>query len=245
MCAKHTGKVGMRLLSDLRGGADRIARRSVRHGAVVAVVAAMAACSGASPTAPTTSENVALMDHFDSALAALGPDTIGPRETQLIDVITLLSLGAPVQTVRIGINGTTQSYSGIGGYEVTDNNIEEPWDSAYKMIAWRGSGADTVLTLAIFDGISTFEITDGVSLTVIGGSLGSVRPQAPHGSCTSFAGQRPPDVAVPPGLRCNLQTVTVSATGMGSLGVPLRGMDTLSVPSQSIRGIRVEGPAGR
>lgn len=203
----------------------------------------MAACSGA-PTAPTTNQNVALMEHFDSALAALGPDTIGPRQTQLIDVITLLSLGASVQPVRIGVNGTTQSYSGIGGYEVTDNNIEEPWDSAYTMIAWRGSGADTVVTLAIFDGISTFEITDGARLTVIGGSLGSVRPQAPHGSCTSFAGQRPPDVAVPPGLRCNLQTVIVSATGMGSFGAPLKGLDTLSVPSQSITGIRVEGPAG-
>ncbi|HKV50421.1 MAG TPA: hypothetical protein VJO52_04400 [Gemmatimonadaceae bacterium] len=232
----------MRFLENGLRGATRGRAFCVRQTLVSGIVLgiAIAGCSSDLVTAPpTTSQNVALMARFDSVLGTLDPDTQARRRELYSKAITLLAFGAPVQNVHITVNGTTQSYSGVGGFIVSDDVEGNPTDSAYTLMAWRGDAADTLSQVAVFEQVSTFEITYGTThVGSIGQANGAVQAQAPHDSCTSYLDHLPPDVSVPNGLTCKLESVTLSASG--NTDMP----GTFAFPSQVVAGVRVDGHVG-
>lgn len=232
----------MRFLRDSLPGAFHGRALTVRQALVATVLfgVAVAGCSSDSVTAPpTTSQNVVLMARFDSVLGTLDPGTQARRRELFSKAITLLAFGAPVQNVRLTVNGTTQSYSGVGGFIVSDDVEGNPTDSAYTLLAWRGVAADTLAQVAVFEHLSTFEVTfDTTHVGSVGQANGSAQAQAPHDSCTSYLDHLPPDVNVPSGLTCKLESVTVSASG--NTDTP----GTFAVPSQLVAGVRVDGQTG-
>ncbi len=231
----------MRFLEGMRGHGSRRRSVTVRQALVAAALCgvALAGCSSDSVTGPTTSQNVVLMARFDSVLGTLDPGTQARRRELFSKAITLLAFGAPVQTVRLTMNGTTQSYSGVGGFIVSDDVEGHPSDSAYTLLAWRGDAADTLAQVAVFEQLSTFELTfDTTHVGSVGQANGSAQAGAPHDSCTSYLAQLPPDVNVPGGLTCTLESVTVSASG--TTDTP----GTFALPSQTVTGVRVDGQTG-
>ena len=203
---------------------------------VLAVGAVLAACSS-DTTAPKTNQTIALMAHFDSLRAASSPDSESQRRTQLAGAITLLALGAPVHDVQIATNGSTVTYSSVAAFEVTDDIEGHPADSAFTIIAWTGDNADTLVTLEIFHQASGLVFSAGSVVMGSSGATGSATAQAPNGACTSLLDHLPPDVTVPPGIACQLETTTATATGTFNGG-------TFTLPSQTIKGIRIEGQVG-
>jgi len=203
---------------------------------VVTVGALLAACSSDS-TGPRTNQTVALMAHLDSLRVASSPDSESERRTQLAGVITLLALGAPVHDVQITSNGTTVTYSSVAAFEVTDNIEGPPADSAFRIVAWTGDDADTLVTLEIFHQASGLVFAAGSSVLGSSGGTGSATAQAPNGRCTQFLDHLPADVTIPPGIACQLETTTAAATGNFNGG-------TFTLDSQAIKGIRIEGQPG-
>ncbi|HKB52703.1 MAG TPA: hypothetical protein VKD22_01810 [Ramlibacter sp.] len=177
------------------------------------------------------------MAHFDSLRTASSPDSESQRRTQLAGVITLLALGAPVHDVQLTTNDQTVTYSSVAAFEVTDDIEGNPADSAFTILAWRGDDADTLVTLEIFHQASGLVFSAGSVVVGASGATGTATAQAPNGACTSFLDHLPPDVTVPPGITCQLQTTTASATGNFNGG-------TFTLPSQTIKGIRIEGQTG-
>ncbi len=232
----------MRFSESLPGDPSYRRARTVRRAFVTAALCgvAIAGCSGDSVTAPpTTSQNVVLMARFDSVLGTLDPGTQARRRELFSKAITLLAFGAPVQNVRLTVNGTTQSYSGVGGFIVNDDVEGHPSDSAYTLIAWRGDAADTLAQVAVFEQLSTFELTfDTTHVGSIGQANGTAQAAAPHDTCTSYLDHLPSDVNVPNGLTCRLESVTVSASG--NTDTP----GTFAFPSQVVAGVRVDGQSG-
>ena len=214
----------------------RVRVRALPVFAVAASVAVLAACSSDS-TAPQTNQAIALMAHFDSLRAASSPDSESERRTQLAGAITLLALGAPVHDVQITTNSTTLTYSSVAAFEVTDAIQGPPADSAFRIIAWRGEAADTLLTLEIFHQASGLVFVAGAVVLGSTGATGTATAQAPNGNCTSLLDHLPPDVTIPPGIACRLETTTATATGNFNGG-------TFTLPSQAIKGIRIAGQAG-
>lgn len=232
----------MRFLETMPGAASHRRAVTVRQALAVAAVCgvALAGCSSDSVTAPpATNQNVVLMARFDSVLGTLDPGTQARRRDLFSKAITLLAFGAPVQNVRLTVNGATQSYSGVGGFIVSDDIEGHPSDSAYTLIAWRGDAADTLAQVAVFEQLSTFELTfDTTHIGSIGQANGTARAAAPHDSCTSYLDHLPPDVSVPSGLTCKLESVTVSASG--NTDAP----GTFAFSSQLVAGVRVDGQTG-
>jgi len=204
--------------------------------ASVVCVALAAACSS-DATAPQQNQNIALMAHFDSLRASSSPDSESERRTQLAGAITLLALGAPVHDVQLTTNGQTVTYSSVAAFEVTDDIEGNPADSAFTIIGWRGGDADTLVTLQIFHQASGLVMSAG---SVVAGSAGtgaSATAQQPNGACASLLGHLPPDISVPPGISCELETTTASAAGTFNGAA-------FSLPSQPIKGVRIEGQSG-
>lgn len=206
---------------------------------------ALAGCSSDSAMGPTTNQNVALMARFDSVFGTLNPDTQARRREQFSEVITLLAFGAPVQTVQITQNDTTQSYSGVGALLVSDDVEGQPQDSAYTLLAWRGDAADTLVTVVLLQNFSSFELTDAARHVVsTGQSAGAAQSQAPRATCTSYLDKLPSDVQVPSGLTCHNEAVTISASGNTLTTGSQTGTGTFAVPSQTVQSVRVEGQSG-
>lgn len=231
----------MRFPECSRGSAPNRLALSVRQTfvAVTFVGLALAGCSSNSPTAPTTHQNLVLMARFDSVLGTLDPDVQARRREQFSEVITLLAFGAPVQTVQLSVNGTAQPYSAVGGFIVSDDIEGNPSDSAYTLLLWRGDAADTLASVVTFDGLSAFELTDSSThVGSTGQASGAAQAAAPHASCTSFLDHLPPDVSVPSGLTCQLESVTVSASG--DTDAP----GTFALGAQMVTSVRVDGQTG-
>lgn len=212
------------------------ARRFALLAVTVAAGALLAACSSDS-TAPQTNQTIALMAHFDSLRAASSPDSESERRTQLASAITLLALGAPVHDVQITTNSSTVTYSSVAALEVTDDIEGHPADSAFAIIAWTGDAADTLVTLEIFHQASGLVLSAGAVVMGSSGATGSATAQPPNGACTSLLDHLPSDITVPPGIACQLETTTATATGNFNGG-------TFTLPSQTIKGIRIEGQVG-
>ena len=236
----------MRLFALSRRGANRVRHLIVRQALVPLALcgAAAAGCSGYSATGPTPNQNIQLMARFDSVLATLDPVTQARRREQLTEVITLLAFGAPVETVQLTVNGTTRSYSGVGGFIVSDDIGGHAVDSAYTLLAWHGDAADTLASVAIFHGSSTFELTDSAThVGSTGAATGIAQAASLHDGCTSYLDHLPPDVSVPGGLSCERQRVTAAASGStDDHAAP--GSGSFALPSQSVSGVRVEGRTG-
>lgn len=203
---------------------------------VLAVGALVSACSSDS-TGPKTNQTIALMAHLDSLRAASSPDSEPERRTQLAGVITLLALGAPVHDVQITTNSTTVTYSSVAALEVTDDIEGHPADSAFTIVAWTGADADTLVTLEIFHQASGLVFSAGSVVMGSSGATGSATAHAPNGTCTSLLDHLPSDITIPPGLACQLETTTATATGNFNGGI-------FTLPSQTIKGIRIEGQVG-
>ncbi len=212
------------------------ARRFALLSVTIAAGAFLAACSSDS-TAPRTNQTIALMAHFDSLRAASSPDSESERRTQLAGAITLLALGAPVHDVQITTNSSTVTYSAVAAFEVTDDIEGHPADSAFAVIAWTGDNADTLVTLEIFHQASGLVFSAGAAVMGSSGATGSATAQAPNGTCTSLLDHLPSDITVPPGITCQMETTTATATGNFNGG-------TFTLPSQTIKGIRIEGQVG-
>jgi hypothetical protein len=204
--------------------------------ASVVCVALAAACSSDS-TAPQQNQNIALMAHFDSLRASSSPDSESERRTQLAGAITLLALGAPVHDVQLTTNGQTVTYSSVAAFEVTDDIEGNPADSAFTIIGWRGDDADTLVTLQIFHQASGLVVSVGSVVAGAAGASGSATAQPPNGACASLLDRLPSDITVPPGISCQLETTTASAGGAFNGAA-------FSLPSQPIKGVRVEGQSG-
>ena len=204
--------------------------------ASVVCVALAAACSSDS-TAPQQNQNIALMAHFDSLRASSSPDSESERRTQLAGAITLLALGAPVHDVQLTTNGQTVTYSSVAAFEVTDDIEGNPADSAFTIIGWRGDDADTLVTLQIFHQASGLVVSVGSVVAGAAGASGSATAQPPNGACASLLDHLPSDITVPPGISCQLETTTASAGGTFNGAA-------FSLPSQPIKGVRVEGQSG-
>lgn len=212
------------------------ARRIASFSLAVVAGALLAACSSDS-TAPQRNQTIALMAHFDSLRAASSPDSESQRRAQLAGAITLLALGAPVHDVQLTTNGSTVTYSSVAAFEVTDDIEGHPADSAFAIIAWTGDNADTLVTLEIFHQASGLVFSAGSLVLGSSGATGSATAQAPNGGCTSLLDHLPADITIPPGITCKLETTTATATGN------FNG-DTFTLPSQAIKGIRIEGQVG-
>lgn len=204
--------------------------------AVAAGVALLSACSSDS-TGPKMNQTIALMAHFDSLRAASSPDSESERRTQLAGAITLLALGAPVHDVQLTTNGTTVTYSSVAAFEVTDDIEGHPADSAFTILAWSGDTADTLVTLEIFHQASGLVVSAGSVVMGASGATGTATAQAPNGTCPSLLDHLPPDITVPPGIACRLETTTATATGTFNGAA-------FALPSQAIKGIRIEGQVG-
>ncbi|HTL96374.1 MAG TPA: hypothetical protein VL157_12570 [Gemmatimonadaceae bacterium] len=213
-----------------------LARRFVLLSATVVVGTLLAACSSDS-TGPRTNQTIALMAHLDSLRVASSPDSESERRTQLAGAITLLALGAPVHDVQITTNSSTVTYSSVAAFEVTDDIEGTPADSAFTIVAWTGDAADTLVTLEVFHQASGLVFSAGSVVLGSSGATGTATAQAPNGTCTSLLDHLPPDVTVPPGITCQLETTTATATGNFNGG-------TFTLPSQTIKGIRIEGQTG-
>lgn len=211
-------------------------RRVAALSATVVAGAVVSACSSDS-TAPQINQSIALMAHFDSLIALSDPDSEAERRTQLSGAITLLALGASEHDVQLTTNNTTLTYSSVAAFEVTDDIEGHPADSAFTIIAWRGDDADTLVTLEVFHQASGLVMSVGSVVLGSSGATGSAMAQAPNGNCTSLLDHLPPDVTVPPGISCQLETTTATATGNFNGG-------TFTLPSQAIKGIRIEGQVG-
>lgn len=211
-------------------------RRFALLSATVVAGAVVAACSSDS-TAPQTNQTIALMAHLDSLRASADPDSEAERRTQLAGAITLLALGGPEHDVQLTTNNTTLTYSSVAAFEVTDDIEGHPADSAFTIVAWRGAAADTLVTLEIFHQASGLVMSAGTVVLGSSGATGSATAQAPNGNCTSLLAHLPADVTVPPGIACLLETTTATATGNFNGG-------TFTLPSQAIKGIRIEGQVG-
>lgn len=204
-------------------------------GAMALAAALLAACSSDS-TGPQANQTIALMAHLDS-LRVASPDSESERRTQLAGAITLLALGGSEHDVQLTTNNTTLTYSSVAAFEVTDDIEGNPADSAFTIIAWRGDNADTLVTLEIFHQASGLVFSAGGVVLGSSGATGTATAQAPNGTCTSLLDHLPPDVTVPPGIACQLETTT--ATAMGNFNGA-----TFTLPSQAIKGIRIEGQVG-
>lgn len=211
-------------------------RRFALLSATVLAGAVVAACSS-DTTAPQTNQTIALMAHLDSLRTSADPDSEAERRTQLAGAITLLALGATEHDVQLTTNNTTLTYSSVAAFEVTDDIEGNPADSAFTIIAWRGDDADTLVTLEIFHQASGLVMSAGSVVLGSSGATGSATAQAPNGTCTSLLDHLPPDVTVPPGIACQPETTTATATGNFNGG-------TFTLPSQAIKGIRIEGQVG-
>ncbi|HEY7876899.1 MAG TPA: hypothetical protein VIC55_01665 [Gemmatimonadaceae bacterium] len=211
--------------------------------ALAMVAALLAACSSDSVTRPTTTGNIELMARFDSVLVALGPDQ-GARSTQLSALITLLGLGAPVQSVSVSIDGNAATYSAVGGYEVSDDVEGHPSDSVYAVLAWRGDHADTLALVLIFQDLVDASLTTSDSAFQSTTGSGSVTAAAPNGTCTSYVDHLPTGITIPPGLTCQLETATPSADVQVASSDAQPVTHHLVLPSQSVPGIRIEGQTG-
>ena len=213
-----------------------LARRLTLLSVTVATGALLAACSSDS-TGPHTNQTIALMAHLDSLRVASSPDSESERRTQLAGAITLLALGAPLYDVQITTNGSTVTYSSVAAFEVTDDIEGTPADSAFTIVAWTGDDADTLVTLEVFHQASGLVFSAGSVVLGSSGATGTATAEAPNGTCTSLLDHLPPDVTVPPGITCQLETTTATATGNFNGG-------TFTLPSQTIKGIRIEGQTG-
>jgi hypothetical protein len=231
-----------------RGSSGERSRNGLVRRTIVALViagGALAGCSSDHVTGPTTNQNVELMARFDSVLGTLDPGTQARRGIQFTEVITLLAFGAPVQTVQITQDGTTQSYSGVGTFIVSDDVEGNPQDSAYTLLAWRGDFADTLISVVMFQGVSSFEVTDASRHVVSTGQpVSSAIAQPPGDTCTTYLDHLPPDVDIPSGLTCRNEAVTVSASGNTLTTGSQTSTGTFAVPSQSVRSVRIEGQSG-
>lgn len=204
-------------------------------------VAAVAACSSDSVTRPTTTDNVTLIGHFDSVRTELNaPGSI--RDTQLTALITLLGLGAPVQNITLSVDGTSSTYKAVGGYEVSDDIEGHAADSVYALVAWQGDDADSVALFLVFQDLVDAALTTSDSSFASGaGATGTVTAAAPNGSCTSYIDHLPPDITIPPGLACLLETATPQADATVSSDGDTPSSHHLVLPSQAVNGIRIEG----
>jgi len=142
-----------------------------------------------------------------------------------------------VHDVQITTNGSTVTYSSVAAFEVTDDIEGTPADSAFTIVAWTGDDADTLVTLEVFHQASGLVFSAGSVVLGSSGATGTATAEAPNGTCTSLLDHLPPDVTVPPGITCQLETTTATATGNFNGG-------TFTLPSQTIKGIRIEGQTG-
>jgi len=105
------------------------------------------------------------------------------------------------------------------------------------IVAWTGANADTLVTLEIFHQASGLVFAAGSAVLGSSSGTGSATAQAPNGTCTQFLDHLPPDVTIPPGIACQRETTTATATGNFNGG-------TFTLASQAIKGIRIEGQTG-
>lgn len=209
--------------------------RSIRLRRALPLLTAMGlviACSNDSVTGPNTRQNAALILRFDSLMHS----TSGDRPAIYSAIAAMLAEGAPVGTGTITVNGTTRRMNMVAQFEVGMLN-GAPLDSEYFVAAWKGDGSDTAIVLLQSGGtvqsLSAFGATSEADFngtaTVVPGALGA--------SCTPFAAPLDIEVATP--IDCHLQTAqdTFSIVLTGGQG------PTLTVPNQSIVGIRLETEA--
>ncbi|HEV2179920.1 MAG TPA: hypothetical protein VGR59_06345 [Gemmatimonadaceae bacterium] len=211
----------------------RIVRLLPRAATILVFAAATgaAACSSDSATAPTTAQNVKILSRFDS-LANQTPDPL--RADALAQIAQLLAQGAPVGTGTIRVNGVGGPFTMIAALEVTSIG-GQPVDSQYTVAGWEGNAPDSVVLLTLHDGEVSAIVSEHHGSVAGPGGTATITVQSGGASCTSFAGQAPPDLDVPTPSSCSEQRsqMTFSSTFGNSPTI------TVDMPAQTVMGIRL------
>jgi len=208
----------------------RALRASCATGVAAAAIAVLA-CSSESPTGPSLSKRVELAAHLDSARAG----STGQYAGVLLNILQAIALGAPLDSVRLTINGKTATYPMVAAYYV-QSIAGRPFDSVYLIDAW-SSAVDTVWALDEHSGSALGFATRDTTLAASSTTMsGTVTASAPFGSCTSLRTEVPTDVAVPNGFVCKQQRV--STTMSGRLVLESGNLD-VTMPSQQIAGVHL------
>ena len=209
-----------------------------------ALAAVIAGCSDSGTGPKPQPQNIELMARFDSVLTGLDPNTQNVRSAQLFSLIAVLSVGAPVQSVDVTVDGTSRTYSAVGVYEVTDDIEGNPSDSAYVLVAWRGDRADSLFTFEVFGelGQAAFTTDDSAFTTLT--AAGTVTAGTPNGTCTTYLDHLPPGFEPPTSLQCSLETATPSMDATLASAEDDSHTHHVVRPSQSVPGVRVEAQPG-
>jgi hypothetical protein len=106
----------------------------------------LAAC-GSSNVGPATASNQALIDRFTPILAHA--DSIGEvqRASALVNIISLLQLGSPTNSVILNIEGRALRFTAVSGLVATVDST----DSVFIVSAWRDANADTTVQSLLFN----------------------------------------------------------------------------------------------
>ncbi len=195
-------------------------------------------CSSGSTTGPTTQEREALAVKLNAARNASHD---AGRVGMLNDMLQILALGGPVDSVTVSVNGAAATYPALAGTFIQAVG-GVPSESLYVAFAWHGDPVDTVFEFAIVNfgpAIAGFQIAP--SDTSFGASPSATTYQfsasPPAGSCNNLLTQVPADVHVPPEVQCLRQTVSASMTA------PLQFTNaptvTIALPQQSVKSVRL------
>jgi len=211
----------------------RIIRLCPRAAAIVIVAVAVvaAACSSDAPTAPSTAQNAKILSRFDS-LANQTDDPL--RADALARIAQLLAEGAPVGTGTIRVNGVGGPFTMIAALEVTSIG-GQPVDSQYTVAGWEGNAPDSVIVLMLHGGEVSATVSEHHGSVAGPGGTATITVQSGGASCTSFAGQAPPDLEVPTPSSCAEQRSQMAFASRFGNSPTI----TVDMPAQTVMGIRL------
>lgn len=104
----------------------------------------LTAC-GSSNVGPNTGNNRALIDHFTPILAHADSIEQFDRASAILDIIALLQVGSPTNTITLNIDGSNFRFTAVDGLIAAEDSTGAPVDSAYVVAAWRDENADTTV----------------------------------------------------------------------------------------------------
>lgn len=207
---------------------------------IIVAATAVVACSSESPTRPLQEAREAVVAHLDSALRAAYPG--GEQQSLLAGILVSLGSGAPIDTLRLSVNGTPVTCSAVAMNIIGVEQGLAP-DSGMNIVAWSGDDADTTWAIDVNGDGSLGPLdynVDSVLFAEAGTPGGSMTAFPALGSCASLRTPLPEALTTFNGP-CQLQTFTVTISGNFTPGLNKLGVNTLdvSVPTQRLHGMRV------